>query len=67
MEKIIARRFDIPNSHKIDTYLADGGYETARKALTQMTPSQGIEKIKKSKDPKGRVPLTMPMGICLRS
>ncbi len=48
MEKIITRRFHIPNSHKLDTYLTDGGYGGARKALTQMTPAQVIEEVKKS-------------------
>src|SRR3989338_488278 len=48
MEKIISCRFSIPNSHKLDTYLADGGYGAARKALTTMTPAQVMEEVKKS-------------------
>ena len=48
METIITKRFNIPNSYKLDTYLADGGYEAAQKALTQMTPAQVIDEVKKS-------------------
>jgi NADH-quinone oxidoreductase subunit F len=48
MERLITRRFATPDSHKLDTYLADGGYEASRKALTQMTSAQVIEEVKKS-------------------
>ncbi|MEE2777303.1 MAG: NADH-quinone oxidoreductase subunit NuoF [Acidobacteriota bacterium] len=33
----------------IDAYLADGGYEAARKALTSMTPEDVIEEVKAAK------------------
>ncbi|MBI3601764.1 MAG: NADH-quinone oxidoreductase subunit NuoF [Candidatus Omnitrophica bacterium] len=48
MEKIITRHFGQENSHRLENYLKDKGYEAARKALTQMTPAQIIEEIKKS-------------------
>lgn len=48
MQKIITRRFNQVNSHRLDTYLSDKGYEGARKALTQMTSAQVIEEVKKS-------------------
>ncbi len=48
MEKVVTRHFNKPDSHRLDTYLQDKGYEGARKALTQMTPAQVIEEIKKS-------------------
>ena len=48
METIITKRFNIPNSHKLDTYLSNSGYGAARKALTQMTPQQVMEEVKKS-------------------
>ena len=31
-------RFGIPNSHKIDVYLQNDGYQALEKALKQMTP-----------------------------
>ena len=48
MEKITSRNFDIPNSHLLETYLKNRGYEAARKALTQMTPAQVIDEVKKA-------------------
>ena len=48
MEKIVSRNFDKANSHRLATYVANKGYEAARKALTQMTPAAVIEEIKKS-------------------
>ncbi len=47
MEKIVSRNFDRPNSYRLETYVANQGYEAARKAL-QMTPAAVIEEIKKS-------------------
>lgn len=48
MEKIVTRNFGQPNSHRLETYLKNKGYEGARKALTQMTPAQVIDEVKKS-------------------
>jgi NADH-quinone oxidoreductase subunit F len=48
MEKIVSRRFGQENSHRLETYLKDKGYEAARRALTQMTPAQVIDEVKKS-------------------
>ncbi|MBF0511203.1 MAG: NADH-quinone oxidoreductase subunit NuoF [Candidatus Omnitrophica bacterium] len=48
MEKIITRHFDLPQSHRLETYLKDGGYEALRRVLTGMTQAQVIEEIKKS-------------------
>src|SRR5580698_1581047 len=48
MEKIVSRHFGQPNSHLLESYRKDGGYEAARKALTQMTPAQVIDEVKKS-------------------
>ncbi len=48
MQKVTTRHFNQPNSHRLETYLKDQGYEAARKALTQMTPVQVIEEMKKS-------------------
>ncbi len=48
MQKIASRHFGQPDSYKLDSYLQDKGYEAARKAITQMTPLQVIEEVKKS-------------------
>ena len=48
MEKIVTRHFGQDNSHRLENYLKDSGYEAARKAITQMTPVQVIDEVKKS-------------------
>lgn len=48
MEKIVTRNFSQPNSYRLDTFLKNKGYEGARKALTEMTPTQVIDEVKKS-------------------
>ena len=34
-EKVVTRRFDNLEAHKIDTYVATGGYASLRKALAR--------------------------------
>lgn len=48
MQKVISRHFGQVNSHLLENYLKDNGYEAARRAMTQMTPAQIIDEIKKS-------------------
>ena len=36
------------NSHKLATYEADGGYETAKRVLTTMKPEEVVEQVKAS-------------------
>ncbi len=50
MEKVrvLSARFDLPDSHTIQVYLRTGGYEALRKALTEMTPEEVIEEVKRS-------------------
>jgi NADH-quinone oxidoreductase subunit F len=45
---VVSSRFGIPNVHKIDVYLQNGGYQALEKALKQMTPESIIEEVKKS-------------------
>jgi NADH-quinone oxidoreductase subunit F len=45
---VVSSRFGIPNAHKIDVYMANGGYQALEKALKQMTPETIIEEVKKS-------------------
>ncbi len=35
---LISKRWGIKDSHKIDVYLQNGGYQALEKALKQMTP-----------------------------
>lgn len=47
MQKIASRNFGKPNSHRLETYVQDKGYEAIRKALS-MTPAAIIDEMKKS-------------------
>ncbi|MBS1560472.1 MAG: NADH-quinone oxidoreductase subunit NuoF [Bacteroidetes bacterium] len=51
----------IPNLHRIDTYLANGGYAAYRKALS-MTPDQVIDEVKRS-GLRGRGGACFPTGL----
>lgn len=46
--RIVLRNCGIINPEKIEEYIAAGGYEAAKKALTEMTPEEVIEEIKVS-------------------
>ena len=59
--RIISRRFGLPNSASIDTFLAHQGYEALRKAL-KMTPEAIIEEMKKSAL-RGRGGAGFPAGL----
>ncbi len=45
--RILTRRFGLPNSASIETYLATDGYKAFEKAVT-MTPEQIIDEVKAS-------------------
>ncbi|HYL47636.1 MAG TPA: NADH-quinone oxidoreductase subunit NuoF [Candidatus Limnocylindrales bacterium] len=59
---VISRRFGIPDSKKIDVYLAHEGYQALEKALKQMTPEQIVEEMKKS-NLRGRGGAGFPAGM----
>jgi NADH-quinone oxidoreductase subunit F len=59
---VISKRFGVPNSHKIDVYLAHEGYRALEKALKQMTPEQIIDEVKKS-NLRGRGGAGFPTGM----
>jgi len=59
--KILTKRFGLPDSASIDTYLATGGYEAFRKAL-RMTPEQIIDEVKLS-NLRGRGGAGFPTGL----
>ncbi len=54
-------RIDKPDSHTLDSYLADGGYETARKAMA-MEPAEVTEMVKKA-GVRGRGGAGFPAGV----
>jgi len=47
-EPVLTRNIKLLDSEKINTYLAHGGYQAVRKALTQHTPDELIDIIKRS-------------------
>ncbi|HKZ55499.1 MAG TPA: NADH-quinone oxidoreductase subunit NuoF [Anaerolineales bacterium] len=47
-DHILLRHRDIPNLDRLDVYLAHGGFEALRKAVTSMTPQEAIEVVKAS-------------------
>lgn len=56
-------RVDKPDSHKLATYVADGGYETAKAALTGgKTPQQVLEEVKAA-SVRGRGGAGFPAGM----
>ncbi|MBI3666481.1 MAG: NADH-quinone oxidoreductase subunit NuoF [Acidobacteria bacterium] len=60
--RVLTRRFGLPHSASIDTYLAHDGYKAIRKALTEMTPEQVIEEVKASAL-RGRGGAGFPAGM----
>ncbi|MBW7884505.1 MAG: NADH-quinone oxidoreductase subunit NuoF, partial [Caldilineaceae bacterium] len=61
-ERFLTARVNKPDSHKLATYEADGGYETARRALTSMTPEEIVEQVKAS-GIRGRGGAGFPTGV----
>jgi len=62
MERILMRWLDIPNLRDIDVYLANEGYQGARKAFFDMTPAQIIDEVKNS-NLRGRGGAAFPTGV----
>ncbi len=61
-EYIVLRNREIPNIRDLDVYIANGGYETARTALTTMTPQAIVDEVKKS-GLRGRGGAGFPCGV----
>lgn len=63
-EPFLTRRIRRPASHTLDDYTADGGYATARRILTEETPTPGemIDRVKAS-GLKGRGGAGFPTGV----
>ena len=47
-QRIVLRNCGLINPEKIEDYISEGGYEAAKIALTEKTPEEVIEEIKKS-------------------
>src|ERR1019366_4712790 len=60
--RVLTRRFDLPGSASIETYLAHDGYRAVEKALKQMTPESVIEEMKLS-NLRGRGGAGFPTGM----
>jgi NADH-quinone oxidoreductase subunit F len=59
--RVLTKRFGLPNSAHIDTYLANGGYQAIRKAL-EMSQDQIIGEVKTS-NLRGRGGAGFPSGM----
>jgi NADH-quinone oxidoreductase subunit F len=59
--KVLTRRFGLPNSASIDTYLANDGYKAFLKAV-EMTPEKIVEEVKAS-NLRGRGGAGFPTGM----
>ena len=59
--KVLTKRFELPNSAALDTYLSSDGYQAFQKALG-MTPEQIIEEVKASAL-RGRGGAGFPTGM----
>ncbi|HRW04258.1 MAG TPA: NADH-quinone oxidoreductase subunit NuoF [Caldilineaceae bacterium] len=60
--RYLTGRVGKPDSHRIETYEADGGYATARRVLTEMKPEEVIEQVKNS-GLRGRGGAGFPTGV----
>lgn len=60
--RYLLERLNKPHSHTIETYEADGGYETARRVLREIEPADMVEQIKAS-GIRGRGGAGFPTGI----
>lgn len=60
MTKIILK--DIPDLHKLDVYEANGGYQSIRKAIKEMSPDD-VTNVVKSSNLRGRGGACFPTGL----
>jgi NADH-quinone oxidoreductase subunit F len=59
---LISRRWGMKDSHKLDVYVMQGGYQALEKALKEMTPESIIDDVKKS-NLRGRGGAGFPTGM----
>ncbi len=59
---LLLRHRDIPDIHELEVYVKHGGFEAFRKAVTQMSPDEVTEEVKKS-GLRGRGGAGFPTGL----
>ena len=62
MPYLLLRHRDIPDLHKLDVYLKNGGFEGLKKAVGSMQPAQVIDEVKNS-GLRGRGGAGFPTGV----
>jgi NADH-quinone oxidoreductase subunit F len=61
-EHILLRHRDIPDLHRLDVYLAHGGFEAFKKVIKSKTPQEVIDEVRAS-DLRGRGGAGFPTGV----
>jgi len=61
-EKLLTRNIHRDNSHTIDVYLANGGYQALRRVLKEVSPERMLEEVKTS-GLRGRGGAGFPAGV----
>ena len=59
---ILLRHRDIPGIDRLDTYLANGGFEAFKKVVTTMQPAEVVDEVKSS-GLRGRGGASFPTGV----